>query len=34
MKASIFMDVQKAFVLKRGAEGIPVAELCRKAEIS
>jgi putative transposase len=34
MKASQFTDAQKAFVLKQGAEGVPVAELCRKAGIS
>jgi putative transposase len=26
--------VQKAFILKQGAEGMPVAEICRKAGIS
>ena len=34
MKASQFTDAQKAFILKQGAEGIPVAEICRKAGIS
>jgi putative transposase len=34
MKASMFTDAQKAFILKQGAEGIPVAEICRKAGIS
>jgi putative transposase len=34
MKASRFSDAQKAFILKQGAEGIPVADLCRKAGIS
>ncbi|MBM9401153.1 IS3 family transposase [Gluconacetobacter azotocaptans] len=34
MKASKFSDAQKAFILKEGADGIPVAELCRKAGIS
>jgi len=34
MKASKFTDAQKAFILKQGAEGVAVAELCRKAGIS
>ncbi len=34
MKASKFTDAQKAFILKQGADGHPVAELCRKAGIS
>ena len=34
MKASRFSDVQKAFILKQGADGIPVADICRKAGIS
>ena len=34
MKASRFSDAQKAFVLKQGEEGTPVAEICRKAGIS
>lgn len=34
MKASKFTDAQKAFILKQGADGIPVAEICRKAGIS
>jgi putative transposase len=34
MKASQFTDAQKAFILKQGAEGMPVAEICRKAGIS
>ena len=34
MKASKFSDAQKAFILKQGAEGMPVAEICRKAGIS
>jgi len=33
MKASRFSDAQKAFVLKQGADGIPVADICRKAGI-
>jgi putative transposase len=33
MKASKFSDAQKAFILKQGAEGVPVAEICRKAGI-
>ena len=34
MKASKFSDAQKAFVLKQGDEGVPVAEICCKAGIS
>ena len=34
MKASKFSDAQKAFILKQGDEGVPVAEICRKAGIS
>jgi putative transposase len=34
MKASRFTEAQKAFVLKQGNEGVPVAEICRKAGIS
>jgi putative transposase len=34
MKASKFSDAQKAFFLKQGADGVPVAEICRKAGIS
>ncbi|PZV35964.1 hypothetical protein B5V02_22265 [Mesorhizobium kowhaii] len=34
MKASKFSDAQKAFILKQGAYGIPVAEICRRAGIS
>ena len=34
MKASKFTDAQKAFILKQGAEGEPVAEICRRAGIS
>ncbi len=34
MKASKFTDAQKAFIVKQGEEGTPVAELCRKAGIS
>ena len=34
MKASRFSDAQKAYVLKQGEEGVPVAEICRKAGIS
>jgi len=34
MKASTFSDAQKAFFLKQGADGVPVAEICRKAGIS
>jgi putative transposase len=31
MKASRFSDAQKAFILKQGADGVPVADICRKA---
>jgi len=34
VKASKFTDAQKAFVIKQGEEGTPVAEICRKAGIS
>lgn len=34
MKASRFTDAQKAFVVKQGDDGLPVAEICRKAGIS
>ena len=34
MKASKFSVVQKAYVLRQDEEGIPVAEVCRKADIS
>ncbi|GGD30121.1 hypothetical protein GCM10011358_12710 [Sinisalibacter lacisalsi] len=33
MKASKFSDAQKAFIIKQGEEGTPVAEICRKAGI-
>ncbi len=31
MKASKFTEAQKAFVIKLGEEGTPVAEICRNA---
>ena len=34
MKDSKFSDAQKAFILKQGADGIPVAEICRRTGIS
>lgn len=34
MRASKFRDAQKAFIIKQGESGIPVAEICRKAGIS
>ena len=34
MRASRFSDAQKAFILKQGAEGLPVVEICCKAGIS
>ena len=33
MKASKFAEAQKAFILKQGEEGTPVAGICRKAGI-
>jgi putative transposase len=34
MNASNFSDAQKAFILKQGDDGAPVAEIFRKAGIS
>ena len=34
MKASKFTDAQKAFIIRQGDEGTPVADICRKAGIS
>ena len=34
MKASRFSDSQKAFIIKQGEGGTPVAEICRQAGIS
>lgn len=34
MKASRFTDAQKAFIIRQGEEGTPVAEICRKVGIS
>ena len=34
MMASKFSDAQKAFILKQGADGVPVAQICRRARIS
>ena len=34
MKASKFTDAQKAFILKQGTDGMPVADICREAGIS
>ena len=34
IKASKFTEAQKAFILKQGEQGTPVAEICRKAGIS
>jgi putative transposase len=34
MKASRFSDAQKAFILKQGSGGMPVADICREAGIS
>jgi putative transposase len=34
MNASQFTDAQQAFILKQGAEGVLVTDICRKAGIS
>ena len=34
MKASQFSDALKAFILRQGNDGVPVADICRKAGIS
>ena len=34
MKASRFSEAQRAFILKQGADGMPVTNICRKAGIS
>ena len=34
MKASNFSEAQKAFILKQDADGVPVADICRRAGIS
>jgi hypothetical protein len=34
VKAARFSDAQKAFIVKQGADGMPVADICRKAGIS
>jgi putative transposase len=34
MKASNFSGAEKAFIIKQGEDGTPVAEICRKAGIS
>jgi putative transposase len=34
MKASRFSDAQKALILKQASDGMPVADICRKAGIS
>lgn len=34
MKASKFSDAQKAFIVRQGADGVPVADICRRAGIS
>jgi hypothetical protein len=33
MKSSQFSDAQKAFILRQGNDGVPVADICRKAGI-
>ena len=34
IKTSKFTEAQKAFILKQGEQGTPVAKICRKAGIS
>ena len=34
MKASRFSEAQKAFILNQRVDGVPVADICRKAGIS
>jgi len=34
MKASKFTDAQKAFIIRQGDDGTPVADICRKPGIS
>ena len=34
MKVSRSSNAQKAFILKQGANGVPIGEICRKAGIS
>lgn len=34
MKPSKFTDAQKAFIIRQGDDGTPVADICRKAGIS
>jgi putative transposase len=34
MKASKFTNAQKAFILRQGEDGMPVAEICQMAGIS
>jgi putative transposase len=34
MKTSEFSEAQKAFILKQGADGMPVGDICRKTGIS
>ena len=34
MKASRLSDARKAFILRQGSDGIPVADICRKSGIS
>lgn len=34
MRASRISDAQKAFILKQGADGLSVADICRKIGIS
>ena len=34
MKALKFTDAQKAFIIRQGEDGAPVADICRKAGIS
>lgn len=34
MKASRFTDAQKAFIIKQGEDGKPIADVCRETGIS
>ena len=34
MKVSAYSHALKAFIRKQGADGVPVAEICRRAGIS
>jgi putative transposase len=34
MKAARFTDARKAFILKQGADGVPVADICRRSVVA